>query len=278
MDEKIKSLYRASYAVRIKTIEMVHHANNGHAAPGLSMADIITALYFDVMNIDPSRPKWDERDRFVLSKGHACPSYYAALALRGYFPVDELMEYRMLNTKLQGHPDMNKCPGVDMTTGSLGNGFSAALGLALAAKLGRRQHRVYAIAGDGELQEGIVWEAAMYAGNAKLDNLTVFIDRNGLQSGGNVENIQALEDLRAKFAAFGWNVLECDGHSMEEIAAAAQSAKDCKGKPTVIIAHTTKGKGVSFMENQYLWHMKAPNDEQFAQAMAELTKEARKYE
>lgn len=278
MDERIKKLYRTSCAVRKKTVEMVHHANNGHAAPGLSMADIITALYFDVMKLDPAKPRWEDRDRFVLSKGHACPAYYATLSLRGYFPESELMEYRMTDTKLQGHPDMNKCPGVDMTTGSLGNGFSAALGLALAAKTAGRTHRVYAIAGDGELQEGIVWEAAMYAGNAQLDNLTVYVDFNGLQSGGSVNTIQSLDDLRAKFSSFGWNVLEIDGHSMEEIVAAAQSAKECKGKPTVIIAHTTKGKGVSFMENQYLWHMKAPDDEQFEQAIRELTKEAEKYE
>lgn len=278
MDEHIKNLYRISYELRKKTLEMVYHARNGHAAPSLSMSDIITALYFDILNIDPNNPRWEERDRFVLSKGHACPIYYAALAKRGFFPEEELMEYRMVNTKLQGHPDMNKCPGCDMTTGSLGNGFSAAMGMALVAKKDHKRYNVFTIAGDGELQEGIIWEAAMYAGNAGLSNLIAIVDYNGLQSGGEVSKIQNLSDISGKFRAFDWNVQEVDGHNISQIIETVKKARECTDKPTVIIAHTIKGRGVSFMEGQYLWHMRAPNDEEFLKAIEELDREAKKYE
>ncbi len=278
MDKKVKALYKKSCQLRIHTVRMVHHAKTGHAAPSLSMAELITTLYFDILKLDPQKPRWEERDRFVLSKGHACPVYYAALAERGFFPVEDLMEYRMLNSKLQGHPDMKKCPGVDMTTGSLGNGFSAALGMALAAKMKNQDHYIYTITGDGELQEGIVWEAAMYAGNAHLNHFIAFVDYNGLQSGGSVENIQNIKDLSAKFKSFGWHVQSIDGHDIEQIQTAVQKAKEEKERPSVIIAHTTKGKGVSYMENQYLWHMKAPDDTQYVQAMDELTKEMKRYE
>jgi len=278
MDDHVKNLYRISYELRKKTLEMVYHARNGHAAPSLSMSEILTTLYFHVLNIDPANPLWKDRDRFVLSKGHACPIYYAALAKRGFFPEEELMEYRMVNTKLQGHPDMNKCPGCDMTTGSLGNGFSLAMGMALVAKKDGKKHRVYTLTGDGELQEGIIWEAAMYAGNAGLSNLTAIVDHNGLQSGGNVSTIQNIADICEKFRSFGWNVQEIDGHDIKQIITAIGKTKECTDKPSIIIAHTTKGKGVSFMEGQYLWHMKSPNDEEFAKAVEELDREVAKYE
>lgn len=274
----IKELYKTSYELRLKAVEMVHNAKTGHAAPSLSMADIITTLYFQVMNIDPLNPKWENRDRFVLSKGHAAPMYYAALAKRGFFPEADLMEYRKLNSKLQGHPDMRKCPGVDMTTGSLGNGISAAVGMALIAKRTGKEHFVYALTGDGELQEGIVWEALMAAGNSGLDNLILIVDYNRLQSGGSVENIQNLEPLEGKFQSFGWNTFCVDGHDIPALEETISSAKETKGKPIALIAKTTKGKGVSYMENQYLWHMKAPNDEQMEQARIELEREIVKYE
>lgn len=271
-------LYHLSYTLRMDAVRMVYHAKTGHAAPSLSIAEILSVLYFDTMHLDPAQPSWPDRDRFILSKGHACPIYYAALARRGFFPVEDLMLYRGLNTMLQGHPDMRKCPGVDMTTGSLGNGLSAAVGMALVGKKDQKDHWIYAITGDGELQEGIIWESAMYAGNAKLDNLIVFVDRNGLQSGGSVANIQNLDDLAEKFRSFGWDTQTIDGHDIEAIRQAIAVAKSRRGTPSVILANTTKGKGVSYMENQYLWHMKAPNDEQFAIAMEELQKEADHYE
>lgn len=278
MREEIKALYRKSYELRANAVKMVYNAKTGHAAPSLSMAELITTLYFDILKLDPANPHWADRDRFVLSKGHACPIYYAALAKRGFFPEEDLMQYRALNSKLQGHPDMRKCPGVDMTTGSLGNGASASLGMALIGKKDKRDHYIYAICGDGELQEGIVWESAMYAGNEHLDHLIWFVDYNGLQSGGNVKDIQNLENLEEKFKSFGWDVQTINGHDIEAIQASVETAKSRKGTPSVILAKTTKGKGVSYMEGQYLWHMKAPNDEQFAIAMEELTKEAAQYE
>ncbi|WP_195377292.1 transketolase [Anaerotruncus rubiinfantis] len=277
MDQKVRELYKISYELRQKAVEMVNHAKTGHIAPSLSMAEMVATLYFDILNVDPANPHWQDRDRFVLSKGHACPLYYAALAKRGFFPEEDLMQYRMLASKLQGHPDMRKCPGVDMTTGSLGNGVSAALGMALIGKKDHRNHWVYAIAGDGEIQEGIVWEAALYAGNAKLDNLILFIDNNGLQSGGSVASIQDLGDLEARFCDFKWDTQVIDGHDIEAIRRAVETAKQRKGTPSVIIAKTTKGKGVSFMENQYLWHMKAPNAEEYRTAMEELGKAVEQY-
>lgn len=245
----------------------------------MSAADILTVLFFDTMNLDPANPEWKDRDRFIMSKGHASPIYYAALAERGFFPTGDLREYRQLNTKLQGHPSYNKCPGIDMTTGSLGNGLSAAVGKAAIGKKENRDYHVYAITGDGELQEGIIWEAAMFAGNAGLDNLIVFVDRNGLQSGGSVNAINDLRDLDKKFESFGWDAQTIDGHDIEQVIEAIDEAKKNLGskKPSVIIANTVKGKGVSYMENQYLWHMKAPNDEQYEQGMKELEKEMNKY-
>lgn len=266
-------LAKIAYQLRLHAIDMVHHAKTGHAAPSMSIAEILSVLYFDELRVDPANPRWPDRDRFILSKGHASPIYYAALAMRGFFPVEDLHQYRGLNTKLQGHPDMRKCPGVDMTTGSLGNGVSAALGMALIAQKDQKAHNIFALAGDGELQEGIVWEAAMYAGNRHLDHLILFVDSNKLQSGGTVESIQSLGNLGDKFKAFGWDVQEIDGHSIPAIRNAIALAKSRKGTPSVIIANTTKGKGISYMENQYQWHMKAPNDEQYAVAVDELRKE-----
>ena len=279
MDDKIAQLYKMSYKLRMHVLEMVHHAKTGHAAPSMSSADILTVLFFDTMNLDPANPEWKDRDRFIMSKGHASPIYYAALAERGFFPTEDLLEYRQLNSKLQGHPSYNKCPGIDMTTGSLGNGLSAAVGKAVIGKKENRDYHVYAITGDGELQEGIIWEAAMFAGNAGLDNLIVFVDRNGLQSGGSINAINDLRDLDKKFESFGWDVQTIDGHDIEQVVEAIDKAKKNLGskKPSVIITNTIKGKGVSYMENQYLWHMKAPNDEQYEQGMKELEKEMNKY-
>lgn len=278
MTPETKELYHISYELRKKAVDMVYHAKTGHAAPSLSMSELITVLYFHALKLDPQNPHWENRDRFILSKGHACPIYYAALARRGFFPETDLMEYRMLNSKLQGHPDMRKCPGVDMTTGSLGNGVAAALGMALTAKKDHKSHYVYVIAGDGELQEGIVWESVIYAGNAHLDNMILFIDNNGLQSGGRVSDIQDLDNLTVKFEACKWDTQVIDGHDIEAVKNAISTAKERKNSPSVIIAETTKGKGVSFMENQYLWHMKAPDDEQYRQACAELEKAVKEYE
>ena len=278
MREEIRDLYKKSYELRLDAVKMVYHAKTGHAAPSLSMADLITAMYFHILKLDPADPGLKDRDRFVLSKGHACPIYYAALAKRGFFPEKDLMEYRKLNSSLQGHPDMRKCPGVDMTTGYLGNGLAASMGMALIGKKNRSSHYVYVICGDGELQEGIAWESAMYAGNAHLDHLIWIVDCNGLQSGGRVADIQDLGNLEMKFKSFGWDTQTIDGHNMEEILDAVTTAKAAKGTPSVIMAKTVKGKGVSYMEDQYLWHMKAPNDEEYKIAVEELAEEAGKYE
>ena len=278
MNEEIRKLYRTAYGLRKDAVDMVYHARTGHAAPCLSEADILTALYFHVMNLDPANPHWEDRDRFVLSKGHASPLYYAVLARRGYFPPEDLMEYRGLNTKLQGHPDMKKCPGVDFTTGSLGNGLAGALGMALIGKKDKKDYRVFAVCGDGELDEGIIWEAATYAGNEHLGRLIVFVDNNGLQSGGAVEKIQDLGDIAARFEACKWHTQTIDGHDMEAILNAVAEAEKVTDKPSVIVAKTIKGKGVSFMEGQYLWHMKAPNDEQYAIACEELERKVKEYE
>ena len=277
MSRSEKELYRTAWQLRERTVEMVHNAKTGHAAPCMSIAEIMSVLYFDELRLRPEEPRWPDRDRFVLSKGHAAAIYYAALAKRGFFPESRLLEYRALGSALQGHPDMRKCPGADMTTGSLGNGVSAALGMALIARKDRRDHRVYALCGDGELQEGIVWEAAMYAGNAKLGALTLLVDNNGLQSGGSVERIQSLGDLGAKFESFGWDAQCVDGHDVGALRSALAGARTVPDRPSVIICKTLKGKGVSFMEGDYLWHMKAPNDGQFAQAMAELRREEARY-
>ncbi len=271
MDQTLKKeLSIAACNVRIGAIEGVHCAKSGHPGGSLSAADIIAYLYFKEMNIRPEEPKWEERDRFVLSKGHIAPALYAALANRGYFPVEELKTLRKIGSRLQGHPDMKHIPGVDMSTGSLGQGISAACGMAKAGKLMGKNYRVYAVLGDGEIQEGQVWEAAMFAGHNKLDNLCVVVDNNGLQIDGDVADVCSPYPIDEKFQAFGFHVINFDGHNFDEIEAAFAEARTIKGKPTAIIAKTVKGKGVSFMENKASWHGTAPNDEQYEIAMSEL--------
>lgn len=260
--------------VRKGIVTAVHAAKAGHPGGSLSAADIFTYLYFEEMNIDPKNPKKADRDRFVLSKGHTAPGLYATLAERGYFPVEDLKTLRHLGSYLQGHPDMKHIPGVDMSSGSLGQGISAAVGMALSAKLSNDDYRVYTLLGDGEIEEGQVWEAAMFAGFRKLDNLVVIVDNNGLQIDGPVDQVCSPYPIDEKFAAFNFHVINLsDGNDMEQIAAAFKEAREVKGKPTAIIAHTVKGKGVSFMENQVGWHGKAPNDEEYAIAMEDLTRE-----
>ncbi|MBM7866733.1 transketolase [Heliobacterium gestii] len=256
--------------IRQHIIAMTHAANSGHPGGSLSAADMVTALFFKEMRIDPQNPRWTERDRFVLSKGHAAPVLYAALAERGFFPVEELKGLRQTGHFLQGHPDMKKVPGVDMSTGSLGQGLSAAIGMALGLRLDGKDARVWAILGDGELQEGQVWEAAMAAAHYKLDKLAIFVDINGLQIDGPVEEVMSSFPVLEKFQAFGWNTIEIDGHSMPAILDAIEVAKATTGRPTCVIARTIKGKGVSFMENQVGWHGTAPNAEQAATALKEL--------
>lgn len=265
--EELKSIAKS---LRIDIIKMLEKSQSGHPGGSLSACEILTALYFKEMDIDPKNPHWEDRDRFVLSKGHGAPVLYAALAERGYFPKEELNSLRKINSMLQGHPDMKGTPGVDMTTGSLGQGLSAASGMALAGKIDKKDYRVYALVGDGEVQEGIIWEAAMSAAHYKLDNLTVFMDHNGLQIDGKNEDVMNIEPIDEKFKAFGWHVIKIDGHNFEEIFAALEEAKNTEGKPTMIIASTVKGKGVSFMENQAGWHGKAPSSEQAQQALEEL--------
>ena len=251
-------------------IEGVYNAKSGHPGGSLSIADILTYLYFDHMNIDPKNPKWEDRDRFVLSKGHTAPALYAVLAHRGFFPVEELKTLRKPHSMLQGHPSMKLTPGVDMSTGSLGQGISTAVGMALGAKISGKSFRVFTALGDGEIQEGQVWEAAMYAAAKGLDNLTAVIDNNNLQIDGSVAEVNSPYPIAEKFRAFGWNVIEICAHSFDEIDAAFNAAAEFKGKPTAIIAKSVKGKGVSFMEDQCSWHGTAPNEEQYNQAMAEL--------
>ena len=265
-----KQLMATACKVRMGVIESTHGAKAGHPGGSLSAADVFTYLYFQELNIDPKNPKWEERDRFVLSKGHTAPGLYAALALRGFFPVDDLPTLRHIDSYLQGHPNMNSVPGVDMSTGSLGQGISAAAGMALAAKHAGKGCRVYALLGDGEIQEGQVWEAFMLAHHYKLDNLCAVIDNNGLQIDGPVDQVMSPYPIPEKLKAFGWNVVEIDGHDFDQIAAAFAQARETKEVPTAIVMKTTKGKGVSFMENQAGWHGKAPNDEEYEKAMAEL--------
>ena len=256
--------------IRKDIVTMIGQAKSGHPGGSLSATEIVTYLYFEELRIDPANPRWDDRDRCILSKGHAAPVLYAALARRGFFPTEELSTLRKIGSHLQGHPDMKKVPGVDMSTGSLGTGFSAATGIAMACKLDKKDNYVYALLGDGELQEGQVWEAAMSAAHYKLDNLIAFLDNNGLQIDGNIDDVLSPNPIDAKFAAFGWQVLVIDGHDFKQIADAVAAAKAEKGRPTMIVAKTVKGKGVSYMENQAGWHGSAPNEEQVAQAMAEL--------
>ena len=269
-----QELQRKANEVRKGIVTAVHAAKAGHPGGSLSAADIFTYLYFEELNIDPKDPKKPDRDRFVLSKGHTAPGLYSALALRGYFPVEDLKTLRHLGSYLQGHPDMKHIPGVDMSSGSLGQGISAAVGMALSAKLSGDDYRVYTLLGDGEIQEGQVWEAAMFAGFRKLDNLVVIVDNNGLQIDGPVDQVCSPYPIDEKFKAFNFHVIDLkDGNDMDQIADAFKEARNTKGMPTAIIAHTVKGKGVSFMENQVGWHGKAPNDEEYAVAMEDLRKE-----
>ncbi|HBA70284.1 MAG TPA: transketolase [Lachnospiraceae bacterium] len=263
-------LQKKANEVRKGIMMAVHSAKSGHPGGSLSAADIFTYLYFEEMNIDPANPKMEDRDRFILSKGHTAPGLYSALANRGYFPVEDLKTLRKLGSYLQGHPDMKQIPGVDMSSGSLGQGISAAAGMALGAKMKGQDYRVYTLLGDGEIQEGQVWEAAMFAGYRKLDNLVVIVDNNGLQIDGKIEDICSPYPIDEKFAAFNFHAIHADAHDFDDLRRAFKEARDTKGMPTAIIAHSVKGKGVSFMENQADWHGKAPNDEQYAVAMADL--------
>lgn len=256
--------------LRRDVVDMVYKAKDGHLGPALSAADIVAALFFGVMRLDPHNPAWDKRDRFILSKGHACPVVYAALARLGYFPPAELPTLRQLGSCLQGHPCMKKTPGIDMTTGSLGHGISVGMGMALAAKYRGLDYNTYVITGDGELQEGIIWEAAMAAVKHKLDNLIVFVDHNGLQSGGQVDEVSGLLPIRPKFEAFRWHCQEIDGHDMAAILDAVAVARQEKGRPSVIIARTVKGKGVPFMERDNSWHKRVPTENEWREAMAVL--------
>ena len=256
--------------IRINALKAIHAAKSGHPGGSLSSADILATLYFGELNIDPKNPKMADRDKFVLSKGHAVPALYAALGERGFYEVSEMMTLRQVGSKFQGHPNMSKVPGIEMSTGSLGQGFSAAVGMAIAGKIDKNPGRVYALTGDGELQEGIVWEAAMQAAHRKLDNLVAIVDLNGLQIDGKVSDVKCVCPVDEKFRSFGWNVINVDGHNFEELTTAFKEAKSSKGVPTAIIAHTHKGKGVSFMEDNAGWHGKAPSDEELAAAIEEL--------
>ena len=265
-----KELAAKACEIRKHVIRMVGAASSGHPGGSLSAADIVTVLYFNKMRIRPDDPKWADRDRFVLSKGHAAPVLYAALAEAGYFPVDDLVTLRKIDSHLQGHPDMNQTPGVEMSTGSLGQGLSAACGMAIAAKMDGADWRVYAVLGDGEIEEGQVWEAAMTAVHRKLDNLTIFVDWNGLQIDGPVSEVKSMDRIGERFAAFGWHVIDIDGHDIPAIMGAIEEAHETCGRPTAIVARTVKGKGVSFMENQVGWHGTAPKPDQVEAALEEL--------
>ena len=285
---EVKELENMAKEVRKGVIEAVYNGQSGHPGGSLSVADILTVLYFNELRIDEKNPKWEDRDRMVLSKGHCSPALYSCLANRGFFPVEDLKTFRKLDSYLQGHPDMNKIPGVDMTTGSLGQGLSAAVGMAITGKMNKKDYRVYCVLGDGEIEEGQVWEAAMSAKKYALDNLCVIVDNNHLQIDGTIEEVMSPYPIDEKFRSFGFEIIKIDGHNMQEIldafevaknvkgkpvciiADAFEVAKNVKGKPVCIIAKTIKGKGVSFMENQVGWHGKAPNEEQYKMAMEEL--------
>ena len=266
----VKELQKTANEVRKDIVTEVFYAQSGHPGGSLSSADIYTYLFMEEMNVDPANPSNPDRDRFVLSKGHTCPGLYAAMAERGYFDKEELKTFRHLGSRLQGHPSMRYLPGLDMSSGSLGQGISAAVGMAMAAKLTGQSYRTYALLGDGELQEGQVWEASMFAASRKLDNLCLIVDNNNLQIDGTIVEVNSPYPIDKKFEAFGFNVLYADGHDFESLATCFARAKAVKGQPTVIICKTTKGKGVSFMENQVGWHGKAPNEEQYKIAMADL--------
>ncbi|SKA88030.1 transketolase [Caloramator quimbayensis] len=270
MARDIQNLKKTANIIRQDIIKMLAESASGHPGGSLSAVEILTALYFEEMNIDPKNPRWDDRDRFVLSKGHGAPVLYAALAERGYFEKKHLLTLRKIGSILQGHPNMNDTPGVDMSTGSLGQGLSVANGMALAGKLDKKDYRVYVLLGDGELEEGQVWEAAMTSAHYKLDNLMAFVDNNGLQIDGPVSEVMNPTPIGEKFKAFGWHVIEIDGHDFEQIFSAIDEAKNTKGKPTVVVAKTVKGKGVSFMENLASWHGNAPSKEQAQKALEEL--------
>ncbi len=266
----IKHLARMAAKGRLLALEAVHTAASGHPGGSLSAMDILTVLYFNTMKVDPKDPKNPDRDRFVLSKGHCTPALYSTLALKGFFPVEDIKLFRSIHAHYSGHPDMNNVPGVDMSTGSLGQGFSAAVGMALAGKLDQKDYRVYTILGDGEIEEGQTWEAAMAAAKYHLDNLCAIVDVNGLQIDGNTADVMPSEPLDKKYEAFGWNVIHVDGHDYAALIAAFEQAAACKGKPTMLLARTVKGKGVSYMENNAGWHGKAPSDEQYEQGKKEL--------
>ena len=268
--QRIRELSVIANKVRKNALTAVFSANSGHPGGSLSIAEVLTLLYFEKMNIDPKNPKMADRDRLVLSKGHTAPALYGVLAERGFIPVEDIKTFRHTGSYLQGHPDMKNVPGVDMSTGSLGQGVSAAGGMALAAKLDNKDYRVYSILGDGELEEGQVWEQAMFAAHYKLDNLTIFVDFNGLQIDGDIKEVMNPTPIDKKFEAFGWNVLVVDAHSFEELSEAIETAKTVKGKPTAIIMNSVKGKNVSFMENKAEWHGSAPNKEQYEQGIKEL--------
>ena len=263
-------LQKKANEVRKGIVTAVHSAKAGHPGGSLSAADVYTYLYFEEMNIDPANPKMEDRDRFVLSKGHTAPGLYSTLANRGFFPVEDLTTLRKLGSYLQGHPDMKHIPGVDMSSGSLGQGISAAVGMALGAKMNGKDFRVYTLLGDGELEEGQVWEASMFAGHRKLDNLVVIVDNNGLQIDGKIDDVCSTYPIDKKFEAFNFHVINVDAHDFDALRSAFKEARETKGMPTAIVAHSLKGKGVSFMEGSVDWHGKAPNDEQYAVAMADL--------
>lgn len=271
MDKKRKTeLAIIANRVRKSALTGIYNAKSGHPGGSLSIADLLTYLYTEVLNVDPKNPKMPDRDRFVLSKGHTCPALYGILAYCGFFPEEDIKTLRKVDSYLQGHPDMNKVPGVDMSTGSLGQGVSAAGGMALAAKLDGKSYRVYAVLGDGELEEGQVWEQAMFASHYKLDNLTIFIDNNGLQIDGDIDEVMSPNPIDKKFESFGWNVVLADAHDFDSLEKAVEIAKSTKGKPTAVIMKSVKGKNVSFMENNAAWHGSAPNEEQYNTAIAEL--------
>jgi transketolase len=270
LDANLPEIQNTAREARRWIVKMIHEAGSGHPGGSLSAVDILTALYFRVMRHDPGNPLWEDRDRLVLSKGHSAPALYSTLALSGYFEKEELLTLRKLGSRLQGHPSKNKTPGIDMSTGSLGQGLSIAIGMALGARLDRKDYRVYCILGDGESQEGQLWEAAMAASHYKVDNLCAILDRNQLQIDGPTEKIMSLEPLFPKFKAFGWHVIEVNGHDLKELLRAFHEAETYKGKPTIIIANTIKGKGISFMEGSLKFHGKAPSKEELEQALEEL--------
>ncbi|MBE6670987.1 MAG: transketolase [Ruminococcaceae bacterium] len=267
---KIAELQKKAIQIRLDILEEVFNAASGHPGGSMSIADVLTYLYFVELRIDPKNPKWEDRDRFVLSKGHTAPGLYAALAERGFFPTEDLKTFRRVDSYLQGHPDMKGVPGVDMSSGSLGLGISTACGMALSGKIYNKDYRVYTALGDGEIAEGQVWEAAMFASHYKLDNLCAFVDFNGLQIDGAITDVMNSTPIDEKFEAFGWHVITINGHDFNEIEKAVEEAKTVKGKPTMILCKTVKGKGVSFMENKAGWHGKAPNAEEYEQAVNEL--------